>query len=607
MTGLAAMGLVLLLAPPAWGQIHAGDASMNLNGTVSGGYAASSGNTTGSSHSLNFGGTGTLSGSYYNPNFLSFNFSPYYNQSQANSNFQSITNSSGFNFSSAIFSGSHFPGSISYSKAFNSEGNYGVPGLPNYTTHGNSGTFGLNWSENLPNVPSLSFGYQQGGSQYSIYGANDNGNSDFHSFNLQSGYRIAGTSLNGYYHRGNSHTLIPQLFSDSTEPLKVNSHSDGFGFGASHALPLSGTISANFNRTNFGSEDQGYNYHGTVDLINLTASIQPAEKVRVSLSSNYSDNLSGSLYQALAPSEVVVVPVFQNDKSHSLDTIMTASYSISPFLQAQGNVERRDQYFLGQNYGETQLGGGLTYTHSLLGGQMSGATFLTDNRVDNTKLNVLGLNTTFNFNRAFGRWVANSSFGYSQNVQTLLVTYTTSYYHYSGHIRRRFGDFSWSAGGGASHTGFTALPGSTSKSESLTTGIGWKRWITANGGYSTSSGIAVPASSGLLAPPNTTPLPVPSLLILYGGHSYSGGLGSSPIRGLILSASYSKARSNTSTGDAGSWNLTRQMNFYIQYRFRKMFLTSGYANLLQGFSASAAGPAKVSSYYIGVSRWFSFF
>jgi hypothetical protein len=325
------------------------------------------------------------------------------------------------------------------------------------------------------------------------------------------------------------------------------------------------------------------------------------------LSSNYSDNLTGSLFQELVPSGIVVVPVIQNDKSHSLDTLATVGFAISANLQAQGNVERRDQSFLGRSFGETSLGGGLIYNHTLLGGNFSGTTFVTDNRLDNSKLNVLGFTSSVNYARAIGRWMANGSFAYSQNVQTLLVTYTSSFYHYSGHVRRRFGDFSWNAGAGASHTGFTSLPGMKSQSQSFTTGIAWKRWITANGGYSTSSGIAVPSGSGLLAPPTSTPFPLPSLLILYGGHSYSAGLGSSPVRGLVVSASYSKARSNTTSGENGSWNLTRQMNVYVQYRFRKMYLTSGYAKLLQGFSASSTGPATVSSYYLGVSRWFNFF
>ena len=82
--------------------------------------------------------------------------------------FQSISDASGVNLSTSIFSGSKFPGSVTYSKAYDSEGNYAVPGLANYVTHGNSDTFGTNWSENLPGVPSFSAGFQVGTSDYSV-------------------------------------------------------------------------------------------------------------------------------------------------------------------------------------------------------------------------------------------------------------------------------------------------------------------------------------------------------------------------------------------------------------------------------------------------------
>lgn len=602
-----ALGLVVLFANPVSGQVQVGDASINMNGTVSGGYSASYGNAIGSSHSFGFAGASTLSGSYYDPGFLSFNFSPYYNQSRANSNFQSITDSSGFNFSSGIFGGSHFPGSINYSKAYNSEGNFNLPGLPNYTTHGNSDVFGINWSEVVPGLPSLSAGFQTGGNQYSVYGTNDNGNTGFHSFTLHSGYVIDGFSLSAYYQNGTSDSLIPQVFSNPQQPLTVNSNSDGYGFSASHNLPLHGGISATFSRTSFGTQDQGYNFNGTVDLVSATAGIQPTQKLHFSVSTNYSDNLAGSIYQSLTSSGIIAPPISQSQTSNSLDTLATATYAILPNLQAQGDVERRDQHFLGESFGETSYGGGLTYTRGLLGGTFNGSVFATDNRLDNSNLNVLGLTTTVNYNRQIDLWVVSGSFSYAQNVQTLLVSYTTSFLNYSGNVRRRFGKFSWTAGAGQSRTGFTALPGTESHSESITTGIGWSHWITANGAYATATGIALPTATGLAPPPTPAPVPLPSLLILYGGHSYSFGFGSSPVRRLTISASYSRATSNTASAGIASWNANKQINTYFQYQFRKVYLTGGYATLSQGFSASPTAPATVSSYYLGVSRWFNFF
>src|SRR5579864_5542513 len=127
---------MLLLALPAAAQIKIGETTNTANGTVSSGYTATFGNMTSSTHGWTLGGAGTFAGSYYNPNFLSYSFSPYLNQSRANSNFQSISNASGVNASVNLFGGSHFPGSVSFSEAYNSDGNFGVPGLANYVTHG---------------------------------------------------------------------------------------------------------------------------------------------------------------------------------------------------------------------------------------------------------------------------------------------------------------------------------------------------------------------------------------------------------------------------------------------------------------------------------------
>jgi hypothetical protein len=38
-----------------------------------------------------------------------------------------------------------------------------------------------------------------------------------------------------------------------------------------------------------------------------------------------------------------------------------------------------------------------------------------------------------------------------------------------------------------------------------------------------------------------------------------------------------------------------------------MGINGGYTRLVQGFSASGTAPASVSSFYIGVYRWFNFF
>ena len=136
----------LVCTVPLLAQLQVGDnLRLRLNGIVSAGYNGDYGNLSSSDHSFGIGAAGTASGYYYSPNFLSFNATPYYNQARDNSSYRSISNASGVDAQTAIFGGSLFPGSVNYSKSYDSQGNYAVPGLANYTTHGNSDAFGISW------------------------------------------------------------------------------------------------------------------------------------------------------------------------------------------------------------------------------------------------------------------------------------------------------------------------------------------------------------------------------------------------------------------------------------------------------------------------------
>ncbi len=138
------------------------DLRMNLNGTLTAGYEGNYGDQIPSTHGLDFGGTADLSGSYYNPNFLNFTATPYYNQSRADSNFQSLTDSTGLIANVNLFTGSHFPAYASYNYTRNSTGSFGLVGSPNFTTIGSGQGFGIGWSALIPDWPTFSVNYSQG-------------------------------------------------------------------------------------------------------------------------------------------------------------------------------------------------------------------------------------------------------------------------------------------------------------------------------------------------------------------------------------------------------------------------------------------------------------
>ncbi len=605
-SGFLLVGL-LLLALPAAGQITLGELSTNATGTISAGYTGDYGNQISSDHSLALGGTGTLSGFYYNPNFVSFTVSPYLNQSRDNSTYQSLSDASGVSAASNIFGGSHFPGSVNFAKAYNSEGNFSVPGVANYTTHGDSETFGVNWAELVPGLPTLSASFQMGNSQYSIYGSNDNGTTYNHSFTLRSGYTLKGFNLGAYFGDGSGHSDVPQILENSSEPLTTSSSNRDYGFNVGHALPLRGNFASSFSSSTYNSDFAGGVDTGTVDTYTASAIFQPTQKFHFSFSTDYSNNLSGTLYESIAGAGGVTQPLNLGQGTNSLDLLANASYSVMANMEALAFADHREQYYLGESFASSSYGGGVTYWRMVFGGSFNAALSLSDNTSSNSNQNSLGINSTVNYNRRFAGWVVGGSFSYAQNVQTALISYLTSSYSYGGNVRKRWRKFGWSAGAGVSKSLLTEVAGTSNTSESFNTSIFYSHWLTANGNYSKSSGNAIETGLGLIQNPIPQPIIPINDLILFGGRSYSIGLSSNPIRRLTLGLSYSKSSSNSTLQGTMSTNDSKMINAVVNYQFRKMYFTGGYSNLVQGFSASGLPAENVSSFYMGVSRWFNFF
>jgi hypothetical protein len=617
-----------LLALPAAAQIQVGELSTNLNGVVGVGYNDFWGSDISSSHSLNLNGSGTLSGFYYNPNFLNFNLSPYYNQSSQNSESRSLFNSTGFEFNSGIFGGSHFPGSITYAKSWDSEGNFGIPGVPNYTTRGDGQGFGIGWGAFLPGLPSLSANFNTGSSEYTVLGADQNGSNGYHNFNVRSNYTIAGFNLNAGYNVGSSHSEIPLIFGNDTIET-VNSSNDSWFVGASHRLPMQGSASVSFSRNYLNSDYLGYSFNGTIDTLNAFAGITPTQKLSLSVAMGYSDNLAGSLYQSIIPgsgsaSQSATAQaqssgttgqapqsggLFQQSEQSSNALYISAygAYALAPNLQLNFQAQRREQTFLGNTYGTNTYGAGAVYTRPLLGGSINAAVNFADNTSDNSSGNALSFTTNLGFNRNFADWTVSGDVSYAQNVQTFLLTYMNSFYVYSGNVRHRFGRIIWTASAAGSHSAIVNQPNTGNGGQSYSTSLGARR-LTLAASYAKTNGYGLLTGNGITLPPNLPPGVIPpEWLLLYGGSGYSFSVGTTPVRRLSVSASFSRADSNTVNGLIFSANHNEQVFANGNYQFRKLTLTGGYGRLVQGFSASGVPASNVNSIYFGVSRYFNFF
>jgi hypothetical protein len=603
---LIGVALTALLAGsvPAMGQAQVGnDILLNLDGSLSAGYSGSDSNEGPSGHGFLAGGTGNLSGSYYSPQFLNFDVSPFYNQSRSSSSFDSITDSSGVIARANFFGGSPFPGYISYTQVFNNESNYVIPGIANFKTNGDNQTLGAGWSMNLKGLPSVQIGYQQGNSDTSLFGAQSDSLTDFHSVFENTNYTVDGFHLSGGVHYSDASSQFPQLVAG--EPIEeATSDTTTYTFGVTRGTVWQGSTWANFNRTTADYDSEGLSSSETADLLSAGIAMKPTNKLSVQLSGDYNDSLAGTLYQQ-ANSAGVLTPVsVPGGASHSWDLFLQSQYSILQGLYVGGSVAHRQQLFLGTQYDSNSYSGSLGFGHSLLGGQFNSSGTVTYNSLANINESMLGFLSNASYIRKIGAWSLSGTFSYSQNVQTLLVAYTTSGYGYTGSVSRRLGKLNWTGTAGGSKSLLTQ-DGTSTVTQSYATALG-SRWLGASAGYSKSSGTGVFTGAGIAAPPPGVPVQFLPTAVFFGGTSYSVGLGSSPIRGLNVNGSYLKALYSTTGSSAASNNKTEQTNAYFLYKFRKVDLTAGYTRLIQGFSSSGVPASNISSFYFGVSRWFKF-
>lgn len=611
--GLLAL-LLVIVARGAKGQVQIGDdLRMNLNGILTGGYSANYGDHIPSNHGLDFGGSAQLGGSYYNPNFLNFTATPYYNQSRADSGFQSLTDSSGVDANANLFTGSRFPGYFNYNYARNSTGLFGLAGSPNFTTVGHGQGFGIGWSALIPDRPTFSVSYSQGSGSGTLFGTNEVSSSVTRTLNVRSSYRFAGWNLNAYYTHLNLQSSYPVFLTGGLGADASHYSGNSIGINGSHKLPWNGSIALGFNHStytgDFGSSldanalsKGASNYTTNIETANL--SFHPTNKLSLFANQTYTDNLNGYFYQNIVNNGGGLPLVPQDSQSNSSTLSAGANYLFTKNLYGQGQITYIDQSYLGQSHTGSYVTGTVGYGKRILDTFTVSATVIeSSNKFANSSLGFIGNIDGF---RHLGPWEVSGNFSYAQNVQTLFVTYTTSYYNYGGNVHRRLGrGKQWTGAFNGSHSGFTDRPGAFNQSASFSTSLAL-RTFTLTGNYTKSSGQAILTSTGIQPIPPTPGL-LPEGLIVYNGTSYGGSVSVTPIARLSISGSYSHAVSDTLSNNLMSNNRTEIFYGQLQYHLRKISLLAGYTMFSQGISAAGTPPGYQNSYFVGVTRSFNFF
>jgi len=602
------LAALVVLAVPAAAQVTVGDnTKLSAGGDLSFGYSGTTGNLSGSSHALDMGGHGWMRGYYYKPQFLSFDIQPYYRRSQSDSIFQTITNGSGFTANASLFSGTHFPGYISFGKTYDGTGQFGIPGITGITSHGNGQNFAIGWSAVLPRFPTLTATYSTTAGTSSIFGANAENNSRSRNFTLQSTYRVAGFQLLGQYLHLSSNSTFPAFFSDvGTQESNNGSHS--FMVNAGHSLPLAGHWNLVWNRSNYTGEYRsgtmtGSN-NGVVNDLNTLVSFNPMPKLGLYFGANYNDNAFGALQQRILESGGLPLPIL----SSSLRTFSVngqVGYTLFSHLGLYARTSHYEQWLPGERRGMTQFSGNaaFNFSKSYLGSlNFSVGVIDTATQEGNSGASLVG---NVNYLRRVQGWELGADFSYLQQVQTLFAIYTTSTYRYGGQVRRRFRDFRWLGSFNGSHSGLTQFDGFGSRSESFSTSIQYRR-VGLNGQYSQSAGRSILTSAGLIEVPVGVPPPLLQLPVLYNARSFGGGASLVPFRRCTVSVNYNQAKSATGGYAIPTGFQSTILNSRLQYRLRKLDLDANFTRFRQSINTGTL-PAVINTYYIRVSRWFNLF
>ena len=584
---------------------------MNLNGNVGVNYAGGM-NQGQSDHAMGFAGNGQLTGNYYSPNFLNFTVDPFYNRTQSDSTFGSLTNTTGVTSSVNLFNGTRFPGMVSYNKLYNGTSAFNVPGSDlGLAQHTNTQNFGIGWSALIPDWPTLTASYFIGNSTNDILGESGQDAETDRTLTLLSTYKVDGFNLTGQFLHRTMHANFGEALQVGEFPVTTDSSSNSYSVTGQHALPFTGNFAVTYNHLGYG-----YNYRdsynaensGSTNTVNANAAFHPTMKLSNSYYVNFNDNLLGVIPQPVLSSGTPL----NLGAAESFKSVLVGSnvfYQVLNSLGISAEVNHQDQMFLGQTYSATQFGASANFTfgHSLLKGlSFSFGAVDTAQQEHNTGLGFVG---NLNYSRKLLGWDVSGNFSYAQNVQTVMLVYTTSSYSYLASLRRRITERAYyMAGYSGSHSGLSANSGTTSSADRIWTGLIY-RGNSFNAYYNKSDGLAIFTPSGLVPIPTNLP---PGILpgdefTSYNSKGWGMSAGTSLVRRLTLSAAFGKSNGSTSDPLQSIYTNNTLINVVAQYRIRKIFMNGGYTRVKQSVGTPGAPPLDVTTYYIGFSRWFNFF
>lgn len=599
--------LSVQLGGVAFAQIQFGNLQLqHATGTLGAGYDGQINGGQDSSHDIGLNGSADINGSYYNPNFLSFNASTYYDRAQSNAGSTNLGTSEGYYLGSHVFGGSNTPGNLNFGQDWGKNSTYGVAGLSGLDSTSNDRNFGVDWQfRKLGVVRNLDLSYSDNANYTSVIGIGATSNVKTQAFGVStSGYTFAGFSLGGGYQHLNSNS-DSNLYNTSGSLLSSTTSLDMFHVMTARALPFHGKFNLSAYRMTSTSSSDGESDNTASDEID-TSITSHVWRAPLSGYISYNDNVYGSVLQQLDASGQTVSVSTTSPRTGALLMNVSSSYAFPYRIFVTGFAEHEEAFVEGQTVSATSAGANAAYNFGKYFKGLSVMVGMNDSASQEGN-NGGGLIANVNYIRNIGNWHFSANANYNQNVQTLLAMYTSSSAFASGAIRREFTNgMMFSIGGGYGSSVFSSAAGDNTNTKNAVASFSWLKQ-TVSGAYMESGGSAVVTNSGLVTV--TTPGLVSNTTMPYMGRSYTAGYSNSIVKHLTMSLGWSEFQ-NSSPGVGVLSNVSSQMyTGYLTYVYRKLNFLANATYVHQGTEAdiTSAMPSRTLVYYFGVSRWFSLF
>lgn len=605
---------------------------ITASGSVSTAYVHS--NTEGGLDTLNLGLTGDINGYYYNPNFLQFQVSPYYDLGREFSETEFVTGGKGVGATANVFAGSSFPLSISYHRAKTSEATYNLLGSPGgIGGDGTSQDFSVNWTLRLRRLPTLQLAYLKNDGDFTVLGTDARGDSHGAGYSISSTYSLLGFALVASYDSNNLAQMLPDLFT-SGGASSIDTKQKNLRFGINRNLWHSSYFDASASRAHWTSDATGKLEDRTFDSASVGINTRVTSEFSTSAHVNYSSDLTGmriaSLLSGSQPADTGGLFPFALTSESRFKTLIYsegASYSPGHGFRFQASAQQgTGSDTSGSTTDTSTINGQVNYMRQLFGGSLSASygfgladtTFQLNNAAALSTVSgatswsgtTIGHSGTLAYSHQVGaRWGYTGSFHYSDSdSEGNLLLNTRSF---GGELGIKSRIFGWNLTGDVrvDKIEVAALTSTDSLQKSFRVGLA-KGPLSIAASQQFTSGFSIVTATGLRFVPVSDQVAIGNSLgnLITPTSSRASSLTATYVasKRLEFDANWMRTSYGTILASGDRYGLNDQLDFAVKYRFRQLDCRAGYRRYFQQFSG-VLSDFNAQTVYFQVSRRFRVF